>query len=175
MGYLNRWITSEDRERFQLGRSDKWLFFAAPSRSWVIDEAREIFLRTLCSAARHSGLDNPESYREEDFHFHWMGRDFLVCTRHADLKEIEEFTGRLIEEPYLDRVGKRVYPFLIRSIAEESQEGSFKAVDREQFFVDLREAFAEGCGGAFALASSPAQTEPRTAILKVSPAAEVSL
>lgn len=175
MGYLNRWISSEDRERFQLEKSDKWVFFASPSRSWVIDEAREIFLRTLCRAARHSGLDNPESYREEDFHFHWMGRDFLVCVRHASFKEIEEFPGRRIEEPDLDRAGKRVYPFLIRHIGEDRREGSFGVVDRERFFVDLREAFAEGCGGAFALASPSEQAEPRTAILKVSPVAEGSL
>lgn len=116
MAFVNRLICSEDRAKFNLDVSDRWVPFPSPSPDWAIDEETQIFLRLLRPFARRSEFGDPDSLLEDDFHFHWMGRDFIVCTR-AGISP-DDYEGRQFGQMPPSVGEKKIYTFLVRKIVE---------------------------------------------------------
>ncbi len=173
MAFVNRYITPEDRARFNLDVSDRWVFNPNPSLGWAIDEESQTFIRLLRLFARRKEFGDPDGLYEKDFHFHWMERDFVVCARTGISPE--EYEGRQFGELPSNREGMKIFTFLIREIAEVGDPRwnwhFAEECTSEKFFNDLRNALAEGNAGAFTSAFGKVYDGPRMAILKVAPRA----
>lgn len=81
MAFVNENISPKDRELYQLDVFEKRLGTINPGPDWAIDRERDIFLRVINPAARKSEPGDPNAGLEKDYHFHWCGYDYLVCTR----------------------------------------------------------------------------------------------
>lgn len=171
MAFVNRYITPEDRAKFNLDVSDRWVLNPNPSLGWAIDEETETFIRLLRPYARRKEFGDPDGLQENDFHFHWMGRDFVVCTRGGITPE--EHTGRQIGEMPSEALGKEIYTFLIREIAEIAEPNwnwhFAQECMEDAFFEELREALAQGNGGWFTSVFGEVYQGPRQAVLKIAP------
>lgn len=171
MAFVNRYITPENRDKFNLDVSDRWVFNPSPSLGWAIDEEAQTFIRVLRPYARRNEFGDPNSMAEYDFHFHWKGRDFIVCTRAGITPD--EYEGRQMGEMPSEPLGKHVYTFLIREIAETtSQDWNWRFAQDgadDVFFKALREALAQGNGGVFKSLYGEVYQGPRQAVLKIAP------
>lgn len=173
MDFVNRYITSEDRAKFNLDVSDRWVLNPNPSLDWAIDEENQTFIRLLRPFARRSEFGDPEGLQENDFHFHWKERDFVVCTRCGIA--LEDYEGRQFGSLPAKKGEKTIYTFLIREIAEAADPNwnwhfAQECAD-ENFYDDLRRALAEGNAGAFVLIRGNVHQGPQDVILKIAPGA----
>ncbi len=169
MAFVNRYITPEDRAKFNLDVSDRWVLNPNPSLGWAIDEETQTFIRLLRPYARRKEFGDPDGLQENDFHFHWMGRDFVVCTRGG--VTLEEYEGRQFGEVPSNTNGVAIYTFLIREIAEVIEPAwNWRFAQNyadEEFYDHLRNALAEGNAGAFVSVFGNIYQGPREVVLKV--------
>ena len=177
MAFVNEYISPEDRERYRLADFEKRLFMINPGPDWAIDRERNIFLRVINPAARKSEPGDPNAGREKDYHFHWCGYDYLVCTRGGlSAQEILDWPGDTFDEKTQPSQATRVFRFYIRHIGEWCPPEASSALKehRTDVFGAFREVLAFGWTGLFASLSQKQVLEPRYAIIKIAPGAEVT-
>lgn len=177
MAFVNEYITPEDRERYQLEAFEKRLQLINPQRDWAIDRERDIYLRVINPAARKSEPGDPDACREKDYHFHWQGYDYLVCTRGGlSDKELREWSGEMFGPKESPDPNSRVFRFYVLHIGEWCPPGMQSALKtrRSEAIEAFREVLAYGWTGLFARLTREEEQEPRYAILKIAPNAEVT-
>ncbi|MDI9335497.1 MAG: hypothetical protein QM520_00470 [Gammaproteobacteria bacterium] len=179
MAFVNAYISPEDRERYRLAEFEKqfWYLPPNPGPSWAIDRERDIFLRIIHPAARKFEPGDPEAVYEKDFQFHWQGYDYFVSTSRKDTRELDAIPLDAFVSNNPHPEGARVLRFLLLHIGEigkpSPEAPSALRTQRQQVLSDLEFLLAFGEGGVFAGLTKEQTAEPRYAIMKISPRAEV--
>jgi hypothetical protein len=177
MAFVNEYISLEDRERYRLADFEKHLFTINPQRSWAIDREQNIFLRVIRPAARGSEPADPDARYEKDFQFHWKGYDYLVSTSRKDAKEFDVIPVDVFESDNPKTEGARVLRFYLLHIGEIGKPTpdapSALRTQRQRVLSDLEYVLAYGEGGVFVGLTKEQVAEPRYALIKVAPRAEV--
>lgn len=178
MAFVNEYISPEDRVRYQLEAFEKRLTSSNPQRSWAIDRERDIFLRVVRPDARKNEPGDPDARFEKDFQFHWRGYDFMVATRRAATKEMQDWPGELFDSGRAPAPNARVLYFYLRHIGEMGKPSadapSALIHRRHEVLSDLQEVLAFGSGGTFVHLTPDEAAQARHAVIKVAPRAEVA-
>ncbi len=178
MAFVNEYISSEDRVRYQLEAFEKRLPSSNPQDTWAIDREREIFLRVVRPGARKSEPGDPDARFEKDFQFHWKGYDFMVATRMAATQEFLDWPGDVFLSSKVPASDALILRFYLRHIGEtgkpSSDAPSALIHQRQEVLSDLEEALGIGYGGVFARLTPEEAARPRQAAIKVAPGAEVA-
>jgi hypothetical protein len=178
MTFVNEYITPEDRERYQLEAFEKRFFRINPSLDWAIDRDRDMFLRVIQFEARKTEPADPNARFEIDFQFHWKGYDYLVSTSRKDALELQAIPGDVFRSDIPHEDGARVLRFYILHIGELSKPSqevpSALIAQRQQLLSDLEYVLAFGSGGTFAGLTPDQAAQPRCAVFKIAPNAEVA-
>jgi hypothetical protein len=178
MAFVNEYISPEDRERYRLADFEKRFFTINPQDDWAIDRERNIFLRVIRPEARKSEPGDPNGRFENDFQFHWKGYDYFVSTSREDAKGLESIPGDVFASDNPHPEGARVLRFYLLHIGEMAKPSpdapSALRTQRQQVLSDLEAVLAYGVGGVFARLSTEKTAEPRYALVKIAPRAEVT-
>jgi hypothetical protein len=178
MAFVNEYISPEDRERYRLADFEKRLFTINPQDSWAIDRERDIFLRVIRPATRGSEPGDPNARFEKDFQFHWKGYDYLVFTSRQDAQGLESIPGDVFASDNPHPEGARVLRFYLLHIGEMAKPSpdapSALSTQRQQVLSDLEYVLAFGSGGTFVRLTPEEAAQPRYAIMKIAPRAEVT-
>lgn len=142
MGFVCERISEEDRKKFDLDRSDKWLSLAVPSREWAIDHDSNTFIRVLRLHGRKNEPGDFEARYERDFHFHCGGRDFIVFTRAAI--DPDDYDGTQFGDLEGVLESEWIFAYRVWGIWEVSDAGVNRRFGIEcrnvEFFNSLRDA-----------------------------------
>ena len=177
MAFVNEYISPEDRERYRLADFEKRLFMINPGPDWAIDRERGIFLRVINPTARKSEPGDPDSGRERDYHFYWKGYNYLVQVRVGlNGYELTSWPGELFEDQSLTAYGSKELKFYVRHLGEWCPLGAVSALktQKETVIKSFCEVLAFGWGGLFTSLSPADESEPRHAVVKIAPGAEVT-
>jgi hypothetical protein len=178
MAFVNEYISPEDRERYRLADFEKQLFTINPQDDWAIDREQDIFLRVIRPAARGSEPGDPNARFEKDFQFHWKGYDYLVSTSRKDAKGLDAIPFEVFASDNPKPEGARVLRFCVLHIGEMGKptpdSPSALLTRRQRLLSDLEYALAYGEGGVFMGLTKEQTVEPRYAIIKITPNAEVT-
>ena len=178
MAFVNEYISPEDRERYRLADFESKLFTINPQDDWAIDREHDIFLRVIRPAARKSEPGDPNARFEVDFQFHWKGYDYLVFTSRKDEKELDALPFDVFQSNNPKPIGARVLRFCVLHIGEMSKPTpkapSALATQRQQVLSDLEYVLAFGSGGTFVRLTPEEAAQPRYAVIKIAPRAEVT-
>ncbi len=178
MAFLNEYISPQNRERYQLEAFEKRLPSSNPQDAWAIDLDRDVFLRVIRPDARGSEPGDPDSRFEKDFHFRWKGYDYLVSTRRLDAQELQDWPGEIFESSRARDPNARVLRFYLRHIGEMGKPRpdapSALRQRRNEVLSDLEDALGFGSGGTFIRLTPQEAAQPRYAIFKIAPRAEVA-
>lgn len=178
MAFVNEYISPEDREHYRLAEFEKRFFTINPQDDWAIDREQDIFLRVIRPAARGSEPGDPDARFEKDFQFHWKGYDYLVSTSRKDKKELDAIPFDVFSSDNPKPEGARVLRFYIIHIGEMGKPTpdapSALRMQRQRLLSDLENVLAYGEGGVFAGLTKEQTAEPRYAIIKIAPRAEVT-
>ena len=178
MAFVNEYISPEDRERYQLQAFEKQFFTINPGDDWAIDRERDIFLRVIRPEARKSEPGDPNARYEKDFQFHWKGYDYFVSTSRKDAQEFQSIPSDIFQSDNPHEEGSRVLRFYLLHIGEIGKPSldapSALITQRQRVLSDLEYALAFGSGGTFARLNPDEVAQPRCAIFKIAPNAEVT-
>jgi hypothetical protein len=178
MAFLNEYISPEDREHYRFDDFEKRLFMINPQRSWAIDREENIFLRIINPAARGSEPGDPDARFERDYHYHWKGFDYLIAARCGiSAQELQNWSGEIFESGLPHPEKSRVFRFYLRHIGEVSKPkpdvSSALKHNRMSILRDLEDILAFSWGGLFTSLTLEDEQEPRYAIFKIAPQAEM--
>jgi hypothetical protein len=177
MPFVNEKISDEDRQRYDLDAFEGRFRSPIPSPDWAIDRERDIFLRTIYNETRKKEPGDREARYEKDFQFHWKGYEYLVATRRISAKDLEAWPGELFQSDNVYEDGARVLRFYLRHIGEvikpRADAPSALRTHRQQILNDLEAALAFGSGGTFARLTPEEAAQPRRAVIRIAPHAEV--
>jgi hypothetical protein len=178
MAFVNEYISPQDRKRYRLDDFEKRLFMINPGPDWAIDRERDIFLRIITPHARGAEPGDPNSRFEDDFQFHWKGYDYLVSTSRKDTQELESIPCEVFSSNNTYPEGSRVLRFYVLHVGEMSKPSpdapSALRTQRQQVLSDLEYVLAFGSGGTFVRLTPEEAAQPRYAIMKIAPSAEVT-
>ena len=178
MAFVNEYISPEDRERYRLADFESKLFIINPQDDWAIDRERNIFLRVIRPEARKSEPGDPDARFEDDFQFHWKGYDYLVFTSRQDAQGLESIPGDIFASDNPHPEGARVLRFYVLHIGEMGKPTpdapSALRTQRQQLLSDLEYVLAFGSGGTFVRLTPEEAAQPRYALIKIAPGAEVA-